>query len=60
MNTSCDSTGFEDARSPREKLTYIMESPHLDATGHCCVKGLASYNFKIEYQTGKHTIVADA
>ena len=33
-------------------LTYILTSPNLDATSHCWVGALASYNLNIEYLKG--------
>ena len=41
-------------------LTYIMSTPNLDATGHCCVSALAKYNFWLEYQKGQDNAAADA
>ena len=33
-------------------LTYILSTPNLDATSHCWVGALASYNFDLEYLKG--------
>ena len=33
-------------------LTYILTNLNLDATGHCWVGALASYNFDLEYLKG--------
>ena len=33
-------------------LTYMLTTPNLDATGHCWVAALASYEFTLEYQKG--------
>ena len=40
-------------------LTYIFSSANLDAAGQHWVACLTSYNFSLEYQKGKHNIVAD-
>ena len=40
-------------------LTYIFSSANLDAAGQRWVARLASYNFSLEYQKGKHNTVAD-
>ena len=34
-------------------LTYVLNSAKLDATGHHWVAGLGSYNFALNYQSGK-------
>ena len=41
-------------------LTYIMSSAKLDATAQWWVASLATYNFKIFYQSGKQNIEANA
>ena len=41
-------------------LTYILTTPNLDATGHCWVGALASFEFELEYQKGSENGVADA
>ena len=40
-------------------LTYVPTIPHLDATGHCWVGALASYEFTLEYQKGSDNTAAD-
>ena len=46
-------------RTDNNPLTYIFSSANLDAAGQRWVPRLASYNFFLEYQKGKHNIVAD-
>ena len=46
-------------KTDNNPLTYIMSSAHLDATRHRWVGNLASYTFNLEYQKGKHNVVAD-
>ena len=41
-------------------LTYILTTPHLDATGHRWVGALASFEFSLEYQKGADNGAADA
>ena len=41
-------------------LTYVLITPHLDATGHCWVGALASFEFKLEYQKGLENGAANA
>ena len=41
-------------------LTYVMTTPNLDATRHCWVGALASYEFSLEYQKGSDNAAADA
>ena len=38
---------------------YVLTTPNLDATGHCWVSALASFNFKLEYLHGADNRVAD-
>ena len=40
-------------------LTYIFSLANLDAAGQRWVAQLASYNFALEYQKGKHNTMAD-
>ena len=40
-------------------LTYILTSAKLDATGHRWLAALATYNFSIEYLSGKKNVIAD-
>ena len=40
--------------------TYILTTAKLDATGQRQVAGLANYNFKIFYRSGKFNVEADA
>ena len=39
-------------RTDNNPLTCILTMPNLDATGHCWVSALASFNFKLEYLCG--------
>ena len=41
-------------------LTYILTTAKLDPTGQRWVAGLANYNFKIFYRSGKLNVEADA
>ena len=41
-------------------LTYVLTTPHLDATGHQWVGALASFQFELEYQKGTDNRAADA
>ena len=41
-------------------LTYVLTTPNLDATDHCWVGALASFEFELEYQKGSENGVADA
>ena len=36
-------------RTDNNPLTYIMQIPHLNATGHQWVGDLARFNFQLEY-----------
>ena len=40
-------------------LTYMLTTPNLDATGHCWVGALTSYEFTLEYQKGSDNAAAD-
>ena len=42
------------------RLTYVLTTPNLDATGHRWVGMLASFEFTLEYQKGADNGVADA
>ena len=35
-------------RTDNNPLTYVLTTPNLDATGHCWVGALASYEFSLE------------
>ena len=39
---------------------YILTTPNLDATGHCWVGALASYDFNLEYLKGTENGAANA
>ena len=41
-------------------LTYILTSAKLDATGHCWVASLASYNSALSYLSGKMNVDVEA
>ena len=47
-------------KTDNNPLTYILTIPNLDATGHCWVGVLASFEFELEYQKGSENGVADA
>ena len=47
-------------KTDNNPLTYVLTTPNLDATGHCWVGALASFEFKLEYQKGSENGVADA
>ena len=47
-------------RTNNNPLTYVLTTPHLDATGHRWVGALASYEFSLEYQKGANSSAADA
>ena len=40
-------------------LMYVLTTPNLDATGHCWVGALTSYNFILEYQKGSDNAATD-
>ena len=40
-------------------LTCVLTTPNLDATGHCWVGALGSYEFSLEYQKGSDNTAAD-
>ena len=40
-------------------LTYILTTPNLDATGHCWVGALASYDYDLKYLKGTENCVID-
>ena len=46
-------------KTDNNPLTYIMNTPNLDATGHQWVGALAKFNFQLEYQKGWDNAVAD-
>ena len=46
-------------RMDNNPLTYVLTTPNLDATRHCWVGALASYEFTLEYQKGSDNAVAD-
>ena len=41
------------------QLMYILTTPNLDATSHCCISALASYNFNLEYLKGTENGATD-
>ena len=45
--------------SDNNRLTYVLTTPNLDATGHCWIGALASYEFNLEYQKGLDNAAAD-
>ena len=47
-------------KTDNNPLTYIMMTPNLDATSHQWVRGLAQFNFELEYQKGCNNTVVDA
>ena len=46
-------------RTDNNPLTYVLTTPNLDATRHCWVGALASYEFSLEYQKGSDNTAAD-
>ena len=46
-------------RTDNNPLTYVLTTPNLDATRHCWVGALASYEFSLEYQKGSDNSAAD-
>ena len=47
-------------KTGKNPLTYILNTPNLDATWHHWVESLAGFTFSIEYQKGRDNAVADA
>lgn len=47
-------------RTDNNPLTYVLSSAKLDAAGHRWVSQLASYNFDLEYRSGRSNGDADA
>ena len=47
-------------RTDNNPLTYVLSSAKLDATGQRWVSELSSYDFSIQYRSGKENIDADA
>ena len=47
-------------KTDNSPLTYIFNTPNLDATQHCWVESLAGFTFCMEYQKGRDNAVADA
>ena len=45
-------------KTDNNPLTYVLTTPNLDATGHCWVGALASFEFELEYQRGSENGVA--
>ena len=46
-------------QTDKNRLTYVLMMPNLDATGHKWVGALASFQFKLEYQKGANNGAAD-
>ena len=46
-------------KTDNNSLTYILTTPHLDATQHHWVESLAGFTFSIEYKKGRDNAVAD-
>ena len=46
-------------RTDNNPLTYVLATPNFDATRHCWVLALASFNFKLEYLCGTDNRVAN-
>lgn len=49
---------FEE-RTDNNLLTYVLTSAKLDATGHCCLFALCTYDFSLKYMLGKQNIDAE-
>ena len=47
-------------QTDNNRLTYVLTTPNLDATGHRWVGVLASFQFKLEYQKGTDNGAVDA
>ena len=47
-------------KTDNNRLTYILTTPNLDATGHRWVGMVASFEFTLEYQKGADNTAADA
>ena len=52
--------GHFEVYTDNNPLTYILTTAKLDATGQRWVAGLANYNFKMFYKSGKLNVEADA
>lgn len=46
-------------RTDNNPLTYILSSAKLDATSHRWIAALATYNFSLQYRSGKANVDAD-
>ena len=51
--------GHFEVYTDNNPLTYILTTAKLHATGQRWVAGLANYNFKISYRSGKLNVEAD-
>ena len=47
-------------RTDNNPLTYVLTTAKLDATGHCWLAALSSYNFSLVYRAGRINNDADA
>ena len=52
--------GHFEVYTDNNPLTYVLTTAKLDATGQQWVAGLANYNFRIFYKSGKLDVEADA
>ena len=52
--------GEFDSYTDNNPLSYILTTAKLDATGQKWVAGLANYNFRIHYKSGKQNVEMDA
>ena len=52
--------GHFEVYTDNNPLTYILTTAKLDTTGQRWVAGLANYNFKIFYRSGKLNVEANA
>ena len=46
-------------RTDNKPLTYVLSSAKLDATSHCWLAAISTYNFSLKYRLGKTNIDAD-
>ena len=49
-----------DVYTDNNPLTFVLTTTKLDAMGHRWITGLANYNFRIHYKSGKSNVEADA
>ena len=47
-------------RTDNNPLTYVLTTAKLDSTGHRWLAALSSYNFQLQYRSGRKNQDADA